>query len=262
MSSIYLTEFRGQLFTPEGTVDDWVLARDAQVGRRPRVEGPYDYDTRVVSTGKDKVTFYDFTPWTRATPDDARQPFEKAGFIVQGDVKSTWPVGLTALVGKGGTGKTRIRKRIARAINADIFTVGEPEPGSRPFTPSVYNDIVNDMLMVKPRNGYLNSMRLASLGGSALGAGGISRDIAFQLSQIDYVARINGLIVFGAINLLTEDDRAGESAYAVISGSVTAVVLLEKSSVAGGVTTLGGSYSARPNERGLTPFNIKLEPGE
>lgn len=264
---VFLNEWRGRLYSPHGLLERYAAAENAKLDRdsRPVDEGLYDMtvseEAREREGAEPKIErVMRFTPVYDQTPPDEYLPFGRVGFLLDGDKKSRWPTGFTAIVGPAASGKTRLAPLIAQREGGYFVTFGEPAPSSHPYSPTAYSKVLNHCLTWgKDKLCVVDSMRMATLsGGGQLGPGGIPRDMGSQISQIDYAARLAGRAVFGVINLLTSDPRAVESALEVLTGSCTAVLQTESVTDRAGDVRVVGTAVIRPADRQPTAFAVSI----
>lgn len=259
---IFLTEWKGKLFTPLGSVKRWAkISHDARVSELPEQEGLYGYTVTPESApGKGDATL-DLVEHTQLTPRDENVDISSLEFYMDGAARVYWPKGLTIIMGGAGTGKSLLVPKLARALQANVTLIGEPGPGSAPFFASAFSAVLNAALFGTEQCHVIDSMRMATFGGSQLGAGGIPRDMGSQLSQIDYACRTLGKAVFGVVNLLTNDERAKESAREAISGSVTAVMTTETAALrdrSKKAYRIMGTTTIRPTDRANNVFYVDV----
>jgi hypothetical protein len=250
---VFIVEWRGSLYTPLGPVKRYALEKFGvdDISVPPTGEGLFDCVIEGDGNAPRSIIFREVTV---PTPDELVVRFTGVGLRLSGDVRGTWPVGLTMILGPSASGKSLIVPHLARSLNGALVSIGEPGPGMRPFSAPAYSEVLTEAIAGPAPVTVIDSLRMAALGGSQLGPGGIPRDMGTQFSQIDYAARLYGKSIFGVVNLLTTDQRANESAYEVISGSCSAVIRTESTKIDQSSFTIIGDATIRPHDREVTAF--------
>jgi hypothetical protein len=257
---VFVTEYNGHMYTPTGTLEDHATELEARLGRRPTAEGLYSVITKVTGEDGKRAAVLNFHPVSDRTPADSTIDIESAGIMMSGSARQTWPIGFTSIFGPAGKGKSLLGPHLASSLRAPFVKFGEPGPDTLPFNPVIHCAMLNRMLLTASEQTFVvDSMRMATLGGTRLGPGGIPRDMGFQISQIDYAARLAGKAIFGITNLLTDDERALSSAFEVISGSCTAVINITDIKVSPQDFKITGQLMMRPAFRGRNSFNLTIE---
>jgi len=252
---VFIVEWRGKLFTPFGSVKHlaWQRYQAETVALEPSGEGLFDC---IYDEGGKSVSFLEVT---QSTPTERVVKFTPAALLMEGVARASWPVGLTMILGPAGTGKSLLAPHLSRTLNGAAVSIGEPGPGMRPFSAPAYSTVLTAALTGTETITVVDSLRMATLGGSQLGPGGIPRDMGTQLSQIDYAARLYGKAIFGVVNLLTSDARANESAYEVISGSCSAVLRTENTRITEELFQVTGDATIRPTDRENTAYVLNIK---
>lgn len=272
---LFVTEWRGQLWHPTGplknlhrrlsdtpeygkvtstdaaSVTEGLVATKVVAVSGPTIDRDAD-DRREVEFSLELQHVSDLTPPDTSVSLRSGTDIRTA----RGSQITAFPAGFIALMGGSGSGKSVLAGRLP----GKYYLLGEPAPGSMPFTPTAHSAVVNEVLAQDAGTiCVVDSLRMATLGGGALGPGGIPRDMGFQLSQLDYACRMVGVCCVGVLNIMTDDARAIAAAVEVISGSCSGVI-----DVAGtmmdsrtGDLTVNGRASLRPNARDFTSFTSR-----
>lgn len=277
---LFVTEWRGQLWHPSGPLKNLHrrLAGSKEYGNVTSTDAASVSEglvrTKVVAASGPTLTkdaedrsdvefvielehVSDVTPADMKTRASAPVDFR----LARGGTLETLPVGFVALMGASGSGKSVL----ASKLPGRYYSLGEPAPGSMPFTPTAHSAVVNEVL-AQPAGALcvVDSLRMATLGGGALGPGGIPRDMGFQLSQLDYACRMVGVCCIGVLNVMTDDARAVSAALEVISGSCTGVIDVSATTLDSrtGDLVVSGTASFRPDARRFESFTSRLSSNE
>jgi hypothetical protein len=239
--------FGGTFHTSRGTPKNVAIQSGRKLLVEPTHEGVYDIQYTTDSNNDEWVSYVPFSDAAPST--DVYKQIAGDGLISTGGSSiGRLPCGLAVILGAAGSGKTRFLPTLASALSARHVIIGEPVPGSLPFDPAALCGVIEGAL--DGGSTVVDSMRLATFGGSQLGPGGIPRDMGGFLSHVDYACRLTSSLIVGVVNILSTDERAIESAREVISGSVSVIInTLGIRSEKLGHDVLVGEIQVRPDQR-------------
>lgn len=153
------------------------------------------------------------------------------------------PPGVTMIIGKSGSGKTKLALERMTALNKKVDYVRFGEPLDRRFVQLLTKskdesrvdllshevDVANaiaEFLMDDTRQVLIiDSLRyLFYAGGGATGKGGVNMTLFADISFLDNVANLRGKSLVVIINPLTDDDASYKSIIEAAKGSVSALI--------------------------------------
>lgn len=260
----FLTEWRGKLYSCVGLaesasallpggpyyteMEDGITEGVVALTVEKRLVGSGENE-REVDTAVMRQVIVPAPPQQKYTITDLR-------FRSGGEDRRTFPTGFYAVMGRSGSGKSVFVRAWESALGYPAILVGEPVAGALPFSPVAHARAINEALSGDNPVALVDSLRMATLSGTALGPGGIPRDMGYQLSQLDYAAKLSNKMVLGVINLLTNDDRALDSAREILSGSCTGFFDVQGVDQSMSVT---GTVAFRPDFRASSSFNLEAK---
>lgn len=153
------------------------------------------------------------------------------------------PPGVTIIIGRSGSGKTKLALERMTALNENVIYARHGEPLDQRFVQSLMNDPEKSGIMLLPFEvdvasaiaGFLfqdgsdvmivDSLRyLFYAGGGATGKGGVNMTLFADISYLDVVANQRGKSLVVIINPLTDDDASYKSIIEAAKGSVSALI--------------------------------------
>jgi hypothetical protein len=244
---LLVLSFGGKLYTADGTPKRAAEARGHTLGDPPEHEGVYEIVSTPLEQGGAIESYF---PKQTATPsaDVYKTVVKGNGFGLGAERLIRLPSGLVVIMGAAGSGKTRLTGYMASWFACEHVVIGEPVAGSLPFDPTMLCRMIDGAL--KGGVTIIDSMRMATFGGSQLGPGGIPRDMGTFLSYVDYACRLSASLIIGVINVLSTEERAIESAREVVGGSVSGLIYTHGIKATGqGSGTVVGEIQMRPAMR-------------
>lgn len=170
------------------------------------------------------------------------------------------PPGVTIIIGRSGSGKTKLALERLTALNDGVIYARHGEPLDKRFvrllmgTPeqdgvmllSFEVDVANAIAGFLFQDGsdvmIIDSLRyLFYAGGGATGKGGVNMTLFSDISYLDVVANQRGKSLVVIINPLTDDDASYKSIIEAAKGSVSALIDV--------VSTTAIRYTSRYEER-------------
>lgn len=170
------------------------------------------------------------------------------------------PPGVTIIIGKSGSGKTKLALERMTALNDNVIYARHGEPLDRYFVKDLMKDATSSGQMLLPFEvdvanaiaGFLfqegsdvliiDSLRyLFYAGGGATGKGGVNMTLFADISYLDVVANQRGKSLVVIINPLTDDDASYKSIIEAAKGSVSALIDVQ--------STTSIRYTSRYEER-------------
>lgn len=170
------------------------------------------------------------------------------------------PPGVTIIIGKSGSGKTKLALERMTALNDNVIYARHGEPLDRHFVKDLMKDATSSGQMLLPFEvdvanaiaGFLfqegsdvliiDSLRyLFYAGGGATGKGGVNMTLFADISYLDVVANQRGKSLVVIINPLTDDDASYKSIIEAAKGSVSALIDVQ--------STTSIRYTSRYEER-------------
>lgn len=153
------------------------------------------------------------------------------------------PPGVTMIIGKSGSGKTKLALERMTALNPTVSYVRYGEPLDRRFVQQLTKtkelsrvDLLSfevdvaaeiaDFLFHEDKDALIiDSLRyLFYAGGGATGKGGVNMTLFADISFLDNVANLRGKSLVVIINPLTDDDASYRSIVEAAKGSVSALI--------------------------------------
>lgn len=153
------------------------------------------------------------------------------------------PPGVTMIIGKSGSGKTKLALERMTALNKNVSYVRYGEPLDRRFVQQLTQakdmsrvDLLSfevdvaaeiaDFLFNENKDVLIiDSLRyLFYAGGGATGKGGVNMTLFADISFLDNVANLRGKSLVVIINPLTDDDASYRSIVEAAKGSVSALI--------------------------------------
>lgn len=153
------------------------------------------------------------------------------------------PPGVTIIIGRSGSGKTKLALERMTALNENVIYARHGEPLDQRFVKSLMNEPEKSGIMLLPFEvdvanaiaGFLfqdgsdvmivDSLRyLFYAGGGATGKGGVNMTLFADISYLDVVANQRGKSLVVIINPLTDDDASYKSIIEAAKGSVSALI--------------------------------------
>lgn len=153
------------------------------------------------------------------------------------------PPGVTMIIGKSGSGKTKLALERMTALNPNVFYVRYGEPLDRrfvqqllldptvsrvdllPFEVDVATGIAEFLFSDQAEVLIIDSLRyLFYAGGGSTGKGGVNMTLFADISFLDNVANLRGKSLVVIINPLTDDDASYKAIVEAAKGSVSALI--------------------------------------
>lgn len=184
------------------------------------------------------------------------------------------PPGVTVIIGKSGSGKTKLALERMTALNDRVDYVRYGEPLDRRFAAllakgrdetrtdllSFEVDVAHEIAQFLFDNGtdvlIVDSLRYlfyAGGGGTATGKGGVNMTLFADVSFLDNVANLRGKSLVLIINPLSDDDAAYKSVIEAAKGSVSALIDVQS------VTFI--RYTSRYEEREFKSISLPESTG-
>lgn len=170
------------------------------------------------------------------------------------------PPGVTIIIGRSGSGKTKLALERMTALNESVIYARHGEPLDQRFVKALMNNPEASGIMLLPFEvdvanaiaGFLfqdgsdvmiiDSLRyLFYAGGGATGKGGVNMTLFADISYLDVVANQRGKSLVVIINPLTDDDSSYKSIIEAAKGSVSALIDV--------ISTTSIRYTSRYEER-------------
>lgn len=177
------------------------------------------------------------------------------------------PPGVTIIIGRSGSGKTKLALERMTALNENVLYARHGEPLDHRFVQALMNDPAKSGIMLLPFEvdvanaiaGFLfqegsdvmivDSLRyLFYAGGGATGKGGVNMTLFADISYLDVVANQRGKSLVVIINPLTDDDASYKSIIEAAKGSVSALIDV--------TSTTNIRYTSRYEERDFRSITL------
>lgn len=179
--------------------------------------------------------------------------------IVDGARIAGWLPGLYVVVAGRGMGKTVLIRAMARA-GARIVRTGEPELGYTPMCDESISAALSSAVSTDDKFVGIDSIRALTLRGERLGRGGLPKEIAEEVTSLNYAAQRSGVTVVATLNVMSEDLEAVDTFVSGVNSSCAGTILIHGFSAIGRgddtTARMQGVLSTRPSriERGFTLF--------
>lgn len=177
------------------------------------------------------------------------------------------PPGVTIIIGRSGSGKTKLALERMTALNESVIYARHGEPLDQRFVKALMNNPEASGVMLLPFEvdvanaiaGFLfqdgsdvmiiDSLRyLFYAGGGATGKGGVNMTLFADISYLDVVANQRGKSLVVIINPLTDDDSSYKSIIEAAKGSVSALIDV--------ISTTSIRYTSRYEERDFRSITL------
>lgn len=178
------------------------------------------------------------------------------------------PVGLIIISGGTGVGKSKFLKALARQMDIQRLLAVEPhDDGVEVGTLPTYSSVDGALAMAimqsynHPTSLYaIDSLRapLFETTGAA-GSKGVIMPFFTQITRVSNCLAMAGITVVATVNPMNNDPEYVVEFMSKLSASVPATILLESSSLVGGVESFSGTIQARPNRKKV-PFTFTSGP--
>lgn len=177
------------------------------------------------------------------------------------------PPGVTIIIGRSGSGKTKLALERMTEMNDSVVYARHGEPLDRRFVEKLSSSADRDGIMLLPfevdvattiarflfQDGsdvlIIDSLRyLFYAGGGATGKGGVNMTLFADISYLDVVANLRGKSLVVIINPLTDDDASYKAIVEAAKGSVSALIDVQ--------STTSFRYTSRYDERDFKTITL------
>lgn len=177
------------------------------------------------------------------------------------------PPGVTIILGRSGSGKTKLAMGHMTALNDQVIYARHGEPLDKYFVAQLAGNPAEAGISLLPfevdvaamigrflfQDGsdvlIIDSLRhLVYAGGGATGKGGVNMTLFSNLSYLDVVVNLRGKSLIVVINPLTDDDAAYKSIVEAAAGSVSALIDVQSPTAI--------RYTSRYEDRGFRSISL------